>query len=113
MIKDAIRTFSTFNIIHLRVPSSPLFFIYAIMRNPSVLEISIRSRRNLVRIDVFSESARNSVSEYLMAIADTNSEGQIPGRTVRIHEPKCAQTSFGKTEERYIKSPCDMRPVWM
>ena len=55
----------------LRVPSPPPFFIYAIMRKPSVLEISIRSRMNFVRIDVLLESARNSVSVFLMLIAVT------------------------------------------
>jgi len=40
-----------------------------------------------------------------MTMAVTCSDGQIPGRIVRIQEPKRAQTSFGKTEERYCRSP--------
>jgi hypothetical protein len=42
---------------------------------------------------------------FLSASAATISEGEIPGRIVRSQEPKEPQTSVGKVEERYCRSP--------
>lgn len=75
--------------------------IYAARRNPSERDRSIRSRRNLVSIEFFGESARNAGRVFLIAMAVTCSDGHIPGRIVRIHEPKEDHTSLGNTEERY------------
>jgi len=46
-----------------------------------------------------------------MAMAAACSEGQVPGRMVRIHEPKEDHASLGKTEERYWGNPWAMMPI--
>ena len=74
---------------------------YAARRRPSERERSIRSRKNLVSIEFLGESARNAGRVFLMAMAVTCSDGHMPGRMVRIQEPKEDHTSLGNTEERY------------
>ena len=66
-----------------------------------------------MRIEVSEESAINSGSEFLIAMAVTSSDGQMPGRMVRIHEPNFAQTRFGKALERYCSRPWAMSPTCM
>ena len=80
---------------------SSLGINYAVKRIPSDLARSIRSHKNFVRLVFLGEWAKNSGSVFLMAMAVTCSEGQMPGRMVRIQEPKEDHTSFGNTEERY------------
>jgi len=52
----------------------------------------MRGRKNSTQIGGGCETARNSGREFLSAMAVTYSEGRIPGRTVRIREPKDFQT---------------------
>ena len=64
-----------------------------------------------MRIGIGDGFARNSGNEFLIAIEVTCSDGYIPGRMVRIQEPKEDHTSFGNTEERYCKSPWAIMPI--
>ncbi|GFP22809.1 hypothetical protein HKBW3S44_00968 [Candidatus Hakubella thermalkaliphila] len=84
---------------------------YAARRSPSERERSIRSCRNSARIEFWGEWARNAGRVFLMAMAVTCSDGHMPGRIVRIQEPKEDHTSLGNTEERYWSKPWAMIPI--
>ena len=65
---------------------------------------------NFFNIDDLVESARKSTNVFFIAVATTYSDGGIPGRIVRIHDPKFFQTSFGSVHEMYCNSPCAINP---
>src|SRR5262249_9174900 len=106
-------TYLTVTLVDLRVWGLPGIFSQAASWKPCILLVSARLARNFVTMWSFGVSRRNSGSRWRSAVATTSSEGGIPGRTVRSHDPKEAQTSWGCETERYCSNPWHVRPVWM
>jgi len=57
-------------------------------RNGSIFSLSCRSMTNFAKLLPEAEFRRNSGMLWRRALATTSSEGGMPGRMVRSHEPK-------------------------
>ena len=68
-------------------------FYYAALPQNEALLRSWRSVMNFAQLLVFEQTERNSANLFCMAVRTINSEGDIPVRIVRSHDPNDAFTS--------------------
>src|ERR1700730_10673993 len=86
-------------------------FCHDAKRNPCMLVVSWRLAMNFAREPFFAEPRRKSGSMCRSALATTNSDGGMPGRMVRSHDPNESQTSLGATTARYWSRPWATTPA--
>src|ERR1700674_2443487 len=86
-------------------------FSHDARRNPCMFVVSWRSAMNFAREPFFAEPRRKSGSRWRSALATTNSDGGMPGRMVRSHDPNESQTSLGATTARYWSRPWATTPA--
>src|ERR1700689_4568658 len=82
-------------------------------RNPCMIVVSWRLAMNFAREPLFAEPMRKSGSIWRSALATTNSDGGMPGRMVRSHDPNWSQTSLGAATARYWSRPWATMPAAM
>src|SRR6516162_628605 len=80
-------------------------FFHDAKRNPCMLVVSWRVAMNFAREPFFAAPRRKSGNRRRSALATTNSDGGMPGRTVRSHDPNESHTSLGATTARYWSRP--------
>src|SRR6516164_778995 len=80
-------------------------FFHDAKRNPCMLVVSWRLAMNFAREPFFAAPRRKSGNRRRSALATTNSDGGMPGRTVRSHDPNESHTSLGATTARYWSRP--------
>src|SRR5580704_13268276 len=86
-------------------------FSHDAKRNPCMLVVSWRLAMNFAREPFFAEPRRKSGSMCRSAVATTNSDGGMPGRMVRSHDPNESQTSLEWTTARYWSRPWATTPA--
>jgi hypothetical protein len=67
-------------------------FFHDAKRNPCMLVVSWRLAMNFAREPFFAAPRRKSGNRRRSALATTNSDGGMPGRTVRSHDPNESHT---------------------
>src|ERR1700739_2212555 len=82
-------------------------FSHDAKRNPCMLVVSWRLAMNFAREPFFAEPRRKSGSMWRRALATTNSDGGMPGRMVRSHDPNESPNQLGRDDGEILEQALD------